>query len=235
MKGYTDFSFIHIFSADSKKGWSSFLHMIEDFLLIHKYEQWHSSLQHDSLTTESRPPPANSLVLSYADKVKGAMRNCQSIIEEKNQILDKRHWVQKSDDCIKKNFSNLWILSRLFAFDEWKDIKAHLEDLFNINININPLYADKAVIKVPKAKVEDVIITPGKWFNYKKFHLLFEKWDDDKHSRATHIIGYGGCLSVKNLPLNLWRKDVFKAIGEYFGGLEEIALDTIHLIDCSKD
>jgi len=32
-KGYSDFSFIHIFSGDSKKGWSSFLNMIKDFLL----------------------------------------------------------------------------------------------------------------------------------------------------------------------------------------------------------
>ena len=113
-------------------------------------------------------------------------------------------------------------------------IVSHLEDLFNINISINPLYADKAIIKVTKGKVEDLIITPEKWFNYRKFHLLFEKWDDDKHSRATHITGSEGWLSVKNLPLNLWRKDVFKAIGEYFGGLEEIALDTLNLIDCSK-
>uniref|UniRef100_A0A9I9EJ42 Uncharacterized protein n=1 Tax=Cucumis melo TaxID=3656 RepID=A0A9I9EJ42_CUCME len=44
---------------------------------------WHSSLQHDSLKTESWPPPANYLSLNYADKVKGVVSNSQSSIEEK--------------------------------------------------------------------------------------------------------------------------------------------------------
>ena len=88
-KGYSNFSFIHIFSSDSKKGWLSFLYMIKDFLLIHKYEQWHSSLQHDSLKTESRPPPKLP-GFKLCDKVKGAMRNSQSNIEEKKSNFGRK-------------------------------------------------------------------------------------------------------------------------------------------------
>ena len=64
--------------------------MIKDFLLIHKYEQWHSSLQHDSLKMDSGPPLVKSLVLSYADKVKGAMGNSQSRIDEKKSNFGRK-------------------------------------------------------------------------------------------------------------------------------------------------
>ena len=77
-----------------------------------------------------------------------------------------------------------------------------------------------------------MIYAQDKWFNYGKFHLLFEKWNEAKHSRPTLIEGSGGWLSIKNLPLNLWRRNIFEAIGAYFGGLESIALETLNMIKC---
>ena len=41
-------------------------------------------------------------------------------------------------------------------------------------------------------------------------------------------------MSIKNLPLNLWRSNIFEVIGAYFGGLESIALETLNLIKCSE-
>ena len=92
-----------------------------------------------------------------------------------------------------EDFSNLRILSRLFAFDEWKDIKDHIENLFNININTNPLYADKAAIEVTKGKVEDGIITPEKWFNYRNFTYYLKS--DGKQRIATHYRAWRVALS----------------------------------------
>ena len=66
------------------------------------------------------------------------------------------------------------------------------------------------------------------------FNLLFEKWNDAKHNKSTLIEGFGGWLSTKNLPLNLWRRNIFEVIGAYFGGLESIALEILNLIKCSK-
>ena len=113
-------------------------------------------------------------------------------------------------------------------------VSHHLEELFQAKISINPLFADKVIIKVTQGKIEDLIYAQGKWFNYGKFHLLFDKWNDARHNEPTLIEGFGGWLSIKNLPLNLWRGSIFEVIGAYFGGLESIALETLNLIECSE-
>ena len=79
-----------------------------------------------------------------------------------------------------------------------------------------------------------MIETPGKWFDYRKFHLLFEKWNPIKHSRPTCIKGYGGWLAIRNLPLEYWNRATFEAIGSHFGGLEEIALETLNFLNVSE-
>ena len=92
---------------------------------------------------------------------------------------------------------------------------------------------DKATIKASHGKLDDLILNPGKWSNYGKFRLLLEKWDMIKHSRLSVIKGFGCWLSIKNLPLDLWRKDIFEVIDAHFRGLEGVELDTLNLIRCT--
>lgn len=41
-----------------------------------------------------------------------------------------RYWVLKNSDVIQEDFSNLWIVSRLFEFNEWLEIAKILKDYF---------------------------------------------------------------------------------------------------------
>ena len=109
--------------------------------------------------------------------------------------------MRKNEDILEEDFNNLWVLNRLFFFDDWKDIKLYLEDLFPVKISINPLYADKAIMKVTQGKLDDLIYAQDKWFNYGKFHLLFEKRNEAKHSRPTLIEGFRGWFSIKKIFL----------------------------------
>lgn len=43
--------------------------------------------------------------------------------------------------------------------------------------------------------------------------------------------GYGGWISIRNLPLEYWCKDTFEAIGNHFGGLVRISFNTLNLIN----
>ena len=108
-----------------------------------------------------------------------------------------------------------------------------LEDLFQVKI-INPLFVDKATVKVKQDHIEDMTKSPEKWYYYGKYHLRFEKWDSIKHSMSSLIKGFGGWLSIKNLHLDLWRRDILQVIEANFGGLESIALDTLILINCTE-
>ena len=40
-------------------------------------------------------------------------------------------------------------------------------------------------------------------------------------------------LKVKNLPLDLWCRNIFEAIGDNFGGLIEIGIETLNFTNCS--
>lgn len=66
------------------------------------------------------------------------------------------------------------------------------------------------------------------------FHLLFKKWNKFNHGRPLLMKGYGSWLKIKDPPLDYWCRRTFKAIGEYFGELEEIAKETLNLQNCSK-
>ena len=45
---------------------------------------------------------------------------------------------------------------------------------------------------------------------------------------------YGGWLKVKNLPLDFWCRSIFEAVGDHFGGLTEIAIETINFTNCNE-
>lgn len=107
----------------------------------------HSPSYTDKVRHVKKPSP------SYADKVKshGSFNSSvslnkkestesQSSVEPGQESLSTSHlenlnthqyWVRKSDDVLREDFNNLWIISRLFVFDDWKEITSFLQDFNN--------------------------------------------------------------------------------------------------------
>ena len=113
--------------------------------------------------------------------------------------------------------------------NDWRDIIKFLEEHFQINISFNPLFEDKALIRSSSGKLEDLIEKPGKSKCYGLFYLLFEKWNKLKHGRPEFIRGFGRWISIENLLLDYWTKDIFTAIGNYFGVLKNISFGTMNM------
>ena len=67
-----------------------------------------------------------------------------------------QYWVIKNSEVLKEDFDNLWIISRLFAFEDWKKIRKTLEDLFQSKIIIYPLFAENVLIKLAEGSLEGV-------------------------------------------------------------------------------
>lgn len=59
-----------------------------------------------------------------------------------------------------EDFSNLWVTTRLFLFNDWKDIVKTLEDYFHTKIIINPLSTDKALIRSSLCNFEELAENP---------------------------------------------------------------------------
>lgn len=89
-------------------------------------------------------------------------------------------------------------------------------------------------ISIDQRVIEDFISESGKWQAMGSFHLKFENWDIFKRNRPKVVKGFGGWLRIKNLPLDYWCRKTFEVIGNYFGGLEDIATETLNLINCSE-
>ena len=109
-----------------------------------------------------------------------------------------------------------------------------MEDLFQTEVILNPLFVENALIKLEVGTLEDFIEELGKWQVMGHFHLMFEKWNKFKHSRPLLMKGFGGWIKIKNLLLDYWSRKTFEAIGAYFGGLEDIAAETLNLLNCSE-
>ena len=112
-----------------------------------------------------------------------------------------------------EDFDSLWIISRLFLYNDWKDIVKNLEEHIQTKICTNALFVDKALICLTRGNFENLIENPSKWWHFGPFHILFEKWNKFKHGRLEVIRGFGGWLSINNLPLDYWKKMFLLQLG----------------------
>lgn len=224
--------FIHVPEGTAQQGWTEFLGMINSFIIrIGCYTDLSAKkelLQPSFVEVLTKGESHHNY--SVQDSTLG-QSNSSAFHNKQSTYLG---WIRKEKEVFKEDFENLWVVSRLFAFDEWKDIVSFLEGLYQTKISINPLFADKALIKTSQGNLKKIIVTPGRWFDYRKFHLLFEKWNSIQHSRPTCIKGYGGWLIIRNLPLEYWCRATFETIGSHFGGLEDIALETLNLLNVTE-
>ena len=102
----------------------------------HNYSIWYRKHLQTSLQL-----PSESLGASYAEKV---MLNESSIQELVKQSTFSPVLTFRNSKCsstlgdlksrsFKRDIDDLWIISRLFAFDDWKEIRKTLRIFFNKN------------------------------------------------------------------------------------------------------
>lgn len=104
------------------------------------------------------------------------VRNTKTLFFELGKQSKQISWLQQNQDVFKEDFNNLWVITRLFSFNEWREIANALEAHFSVKFIFNPLCAKKALIRTDHEKIEDLIEAPGKWQTFGQFHLLVEKW-----------------------------------------------------------
>lgn len=59
-----------------------------------------------------------------------------------------------------------------------------------------------------------------------------EKWSAEISIHYLKSLGYGGWISVSNLPL--CKRDIFGAFRKHFGGVISISSQTLNLFDCTR-
>ena len=105
---------------------------------------------------------------------------------------------------------------------------------FQLEVLINPLFAENALTDFDQGTLDDLIEQPGKWQEFGAFYLKFMKWDKLFCCRPLYAKGYGGWLSIKNLPLDYWNNQTFEVMGAYFGDLVDISRGTLNFLNVSE-
>ena len=118
--------------------------------------------------------------LSYVDKAKSSSSKLPTPRPEKMEIsLDfsqkrklqadnhpsppkQKQWLTKNHEVAKVNFENLWIISKLFALDDWRLICKRLEEFFQMKIVINPPFDENTLISIDQGSIIDFIREEGK-------------------------------------------------------------------------
>lgn len=189
--------FLHVPMGVYQQGWCSLLDMLKSFAerkeLFDKQTpkfQGIISAQGTEATSYSHFP--EDYIASYAKIVKKKAwssspllpmakesTSCDKISQiTKSTVLlpgkqgKESFWVQKNYEVFQEDFSNLWIISRLFVFNDWREIAICLENHLKTKVIINLLFADNVLIEVYQGSLENLIENPCKWQEFGPFHFL---------------------------------------------------------------
>lgn len=171
--------------------------MLENFLSEEEYINWFSR-NHSNNTL-----PFLTSNTSYTEKVKSkdnifciskntsASLPCLAGWSKSKEVIsdtflarksdNQGQWMIKNAEVATTNFESLWIVTKLFAFDDLRMIRKSLEDYFQAKIVINHLFGENARISIDQGSIKDRICEEGKWHAMGSFHLKFEKWNKLKH------------------------------------------------------
>ena len=59
-----------------------------------------------------------------------------------------------------------------------------------------------------------------------------ERCDPKKHGKMSFVPSYGGWVKLRNFPLHLWNKEVFKRVSDKFSCFIDFAKENSNLINC---
>lgn len=99
---------------------------------------------------------------------------------------------------------------------------------------LNPFMVDKALLQMDDGRILGRLGCNGKWMHIGRFHLKFEAWTVEKHSKPEFWVGYVGWIQIMNVPLHYKKLQTFKAIGENFGDMIRVASKALGMLDCSS-
>lgn len=167
--------FVHVPMGSSQQKWHTSLQMLKSFEKKREigFYQIQGRTQSNSGLLPMEAPAVRTPIVpgrSYADIVRRRGDHSSSVLDWEKQSskspvsrFEKQNkaalWIQKDHEVIQEDFNNLWIISRMFVFNEWKEIKKAVENFLQQKVIINPLFVDNALIKINQGKLEDLIVT----------------------------------------------------------------------------
>ncbi|KAM7466912.1 LOW QUALITY PROTEIN: hypothetical protein LguiB_014474 [Lonicera macranthoides] len=120
------------------------------------------------------------------------------------------------------DWSKMIVCTRESLWHDWSSIQAYLNKLFGTEYELFPFLPDKAIFRCDTSKEADDLGKDRAWFSTRSTSIVLKKWHPVEVFQDKKVAFTGGWIEVEDLPLNLWRTEVFMKIGELCGGFEEL-------------
>ncbi|KAM7465483.1 hypothetical protein LguiB_013045 [Lonicera macranthoides] len=148
-------------------------------------------------------------VVDRGDKVKQGQNMSKLYHKEKEQF--------KMDD-----WSKTVVCTRESLWHDWSSIQNYINKLVGTEYVLFPFLPDKAIFHCCTSKEAEEFGKDRAWFSTRSTAIVLKKWHPAEVFLDKKVAFTGGWIEVENLPLSLWRTEVFLKIGELCGGFEEL-------------
>ncbi|KAM7484876.1 hypothetical protein LguiA_000885 [Lonicera macranthoides] len=148
-------------------------------------------------------------VVDRGDKVKQGQNTSKLYHKEKKQF--------KMDD-----WSKTVVCTRESLWHDWSSIQNCINKLLGTEYVLFPFLPDKATFHCCTSKEAEELGKDRAWFSTRSTAIVLKKWHPPEVFLDKKVAFTGGWIEVENLPLSLWRTEVFLKIGELCGGFEEL-------------
>ncbi|KAM7482030.1 hypothetical protein LguiB_006613 [Lonicera macranthoides] len=164
--------------------------------------------------------------ISYAEIVK--RNNIASFSEKQSMGRD------EGKESILKSYGTFdWdkviVCTRESLWHDWASIQEAISRQFKEAIRMQPFQPDKAVIQ---CKSEESALKLGRSKRVMFFEgraVCLQAWDQNEVMFNRNLAFTSGWIEFTDLPLNLWRREVFEKIGNQCGGLLTIDKSTVSM------
>ncbi|KAM7486990.1 hypothetical protein LguiA_002999 [Lonicera macranthoides] len=156
--------------------------------------------------------------MSYAEVTKMNMTKTNNI---STQEYNTKEWNFRQDKDGNRDWKKVIVCTRTKVWDSWGQIQKLINQTFDGDFVLKPFQPDKAIFlcenrELLKRFEQEKVLSLNNEIN-----TGMQVWNSASVSRNKKMVFTGGWLSIEDLPLKWWTREVFEIIGKRCGGLME--------------
>ncbi|KAK9951569.1 hypothetical protein M0R45_007007 [Rubus argutus] len=114
------------------------------------------------------------------------------------------------------------VCKRKSLMSSWTKISNEISAILDKDVVLYPFQCNKALLFCSNEEEADWVARHNKIMVNNQNEVYLRKWKQNCNFHGKRkFVSFGGLIEIEGLPFNLWRKEIFKQIGDACGGYLE--------------